>query len=61
MPIPSREKIRPIARILKYVPVVMSFFFALSFWRKGSIGVAVIFGLMGIGLLLFIAMLNSFE
>ena len=59
MKIPSRDKIRPIARILQFAPVAAVFFVALSFWQKGSIEVAVIFGLMGIGLLLLIGFIHS--
>lgn len=61
MPIPDRDKIRPIAQILQYVPAAASFFVALSSWRKGSIEVAIIFGLMGIGLLATVFLLHSFK
>lgn len=61
MRIPSRETIRPIARILQFAPVAAFFLLALSYWRKGSIKVAFIFGLMGLGLLLLIAMIHSIK
>ena len=48
----GNEKIRHIARILQYVPVVVTFFFALSFWRKGFNEGAVAIGAVCIGLLL---------
>ena len=61
MRIPSREKIRPIARVLQFAPAAAVFLAALSYWRKGSIEVAVIFGLMGIGALLLCAMIHSIK
>ena len=61
MPIPDRDKIRPIARILQYAPAAVSFFVALSSWRKGFIEGAIIFGLMGIGLLSLVFLLHSFK
>ena len=61
MPIPSREKVRRIARILQFAPVAAVFFVALSYWWKGSIEVAVIFGLMSLGLLLLIYLIHSIK
>ncbi len=52
------EKIRHIARILQYVPVVVTFFFALSFWRKGFNEGAVAVGGVCIGLLLLNLLLH---
>ena len=52
------EKIRRIARILQYVPVVVTFFFALSFWRKGFNEEAVAIGTVCIGLLLLNLLLH---
>ena len=61
MTIPSRDKIRRVARFLQFAPAAIAFFFALSFWRRGSIEVAVIFGLMGAGALLLVALLHSIK
>ena len=54
----GNEKIRHIARILQYVPVVVTFFFALSFWRKGFNEGAVAIGAVCIGLLLLNLLLH---
>ena len=58
MPILGKDKIRRLARGLQYAPVVVAFFFALSFWRKGFTEVVVAFGVMGIGFLLLIILLH---
>ena len=57
----SKDKIRPITRILQYAPVAIAFFFALSFWKKGFTEGAIIFGLMGIGFILLIVLLHIIE
>ncbi|MCE2393975.1 hypothetical protein J4G02_05205 [Candidatus Poribacteria bacterium] len=54
----GNKKIRHIARILQYVPVVVTFFFALSFWRKGFNEGAVAIGAVCIGLLLLNLLLH---
>lgn len=54
----GNEKIRHIAQTLQYVPVVVTFFFALSFWRKGFNEGAVALGAACIGLLLLNLLLH---
>ncbi len=58
MTILGKDRIRHIARVLQYAPVVVAFFFALCFWRKGFTQGAVIFGLMGIGFILLGVLLH---
>ena len=61
MKLPDNMKKRDIARIL-FAPVmifpVMTFFFlSFSFWKKGLTEPAIIFGVMGIGLILLVFLL----
>ena len=53
------EKAKKLNAVLQYAPVVIVFFFSLSFWREGDITVAALFGLTGIGLMLLGVLLNT--
>ena len=58
MTILGKDRIRHIARVLQYAPVVVAFFFALYFWRKGFTEGAIASGLMGIGFILLCVLLH---
>ena len=57
----EKDVVRYLGRTLQFAPVAIAFFFALSFWRKGFTEGAIITGLIGIGLLLLIILLNVIE
>lgn len=54
----ENPKMRDIARVLLFAPVVIFFFVSFSFWNKGLTEPAIIFGLMGIGLILLVFLLG---
>jgi hypothetical protein len=58
MTILDKDKIRLILRILQYVPVAITFFFTLSFWREGDTEGAVAIGAVCIGLMLLNLLLH---
>ena len=54
----ENKKMRDIARLLLFAPVVIFFFLSFSFWKKGLTEPSIIFGLLGIGLILLVALLG---
>ena len=53
------EKSKKLRIILQYVPVLIALLYALYFWQKGLTEPALIFGLMGIGLILLGVLLQT--
>ena len=49
---------RDITRVLLFAPVVVFFFLSFSFFKKGLTEAAIIFGVMGIGLILLVFLLG---
>ena len=53
------EKSKKLRVILPYVPVLITFFYALYFWQKGWTEPARIFGVIGLGLILLGILLQT--
>ena len=51
-------KVKKLNVVLQYMPAVTILFFALLFWRGGNNEIAVLWGLIGIGLMLLSVLLN---
>ncbi len=58
MKVPEKTIFRDIGRVLQFAPCVIFFFLSFSFWKKGLTEPAIIFGLMGIGLILLVCLLG---
>ena len=54
----GEDVVRHLGRVLQFAPVIIAFFFALSFWRKGFTEGAIAFGLMGIGFIFICFLLH---
>ena len=54
----ENKKMRDITRVLLFAPVVVFFFLSFSFFKKGLTEAAIIFGVMGIGLILLVFLLG---
>lgn len=61
MKVPEKTFFCDIARFLLFAPVVIFFFLSFSFWKKGFTETAIIFGVMGIGLILLAFLLGIIQ
>lgn len=53
------ERVKKLTGFLQYTPAAIAFFFALSRWKAGNNESAILFGLIGLGLMLLSVLLNT--